>query len=335
MNAGTLTRYFAITGVALAGALFATTQVSAAPGNDADAPARPGGSPVLPLLTCNGKVATMVGTSGDDTFHAYYHADVIVALGGDDVILGAGGDDTICAGDGDDVIFAGPGNDYVDGGNGEDLISGESGDDSLHGGADNDSVFGGTGNDFIVDGGGSYATLYGDAGNDSIFVPVGDSPSWGSEIWGGPGDDLIGGGATKDKIYGGEDKDTIFGEGGDDWIRGGCPVDTGCLEGSDGKDVIHGGAGDDYLNAAFGEYDQLFGDESNDSMYGTPHAKLTGGAGTDTMVGWGVTYFFANDNEYDTITADRYFDECHVDVTSRPNIGPNDASTGCDSVIEY
>ena len=79
-------------------------------------------------LKCNGKVVTILGTSGDDFLNGTRGPDVIHGLGGDDIIQGMGGDDIICGGDGDDKLDGGDGNDIMDGGPGRDeCINGSSG----------------------------------------------------------------------------------------------------------------------------------------------------------------------------------------------------------------
>ncbi len=89
--------------------------------------------------TCNGKIATIIGTQGDDDLVGTPDADIIVGLGGNDRITGAGGDDLICGGDGnddllgqtgDDLLIGDAGNDVLDGGEGEDFCDGVAGIDS-------------------------------------------------------------------------------------------------------------------------------------------------------------------------------------------------------------
>ncbi len=57
-------------------------------------------------VICDGHVATIVGTAGNDHLIGTDGPDVIAGLGGDDVILGLSGNDIICGGDGNDVINA-------------------------------------------------------------------------------------------------------------------------------------------------------------------------------------------------------------------------------------
>jgi len=83
--------------------------------------------PALPVR-CNGKVVTILGTSGVDILKGTPGDDVIHGLGGNDIIRGMGGNDTICGGDGNDKLDGGRGNDRLDGGPGRDeCINGPSG----------------------------------------------------------------------------------------------------------------------------------------------------------------------------------------------------------------
>src|SRR5262245_58615973 len=66
--------------------------------------------------TCDGRVATIVGTSDDDVLTGTPGPDVIAGLEGDDRINGGDGDDTICGDDGADVVAGGPGDDRLFGG---------------------------------------------------------------------------------------------------------------------------------------------------------------------------------------------------------------------------
>jgi hypothetical protein len=76
-------------------------------------------------ITCKGRPATIIGTSGPD---------VLRGTRGDDVIAGQGGDDTIVGGGGDDIICGGPGRDTMSGGSGRDLLLGGPAADVARGG---------------------------------------------------------------------------------------------------------------------------------------------------------------------------------------------------------
>lgn len=169
-------------------------------------------------VTCNGEIATIVGTPGDDVLTGTPGPDVIAGLGGNDRIFGVAGDDVICGGAGQDVIFGGGGDDWIDGESGNDydpdFVWGPDfqpqfgGIDGLHGGPGNDTIFGGGGVDF----------LYGD----------GD-------------DDWMDGGTQNDRLFGALGNDTIFGGDAQDLVKGGGGNDT--LQGGDGLDKVFGGTG--------------------------------------------------------------------------------------------
>lgn len=103
--------------------------------------------PAPPPPLCDGRVANVVGTGGNDNLSGTAGNDVIVGLGGDDVINGLGGNDVICGNDGKDTLNGGNGNDRLLGGNGNDVLSGGAGQDVLLGEAGNDRLTGGTGTD--------------------------------------------------------------------------------------------------------------------------------------------------------------------------------------------
>jgi Ca2+-binding RTX toxin-like protein len=122
-------------------------------------------------VSCRGQVATIVGTTGDDTINGTDGPDVIHGLSGHDTINGLGGDDLICGGYGNDILIGGLGND---------VLLGEPGYDDLRGGYDNDTLEGGLGND----------SLTGWNGNDNLD--------------GGPGTDNLNGGTGTDTCTTGE-----------------------------------------------------------------------------------------------------------------------------------
>lgn len=114
--------------------------------------------------TCDGRVATIVGTPEGEVLVGTPDPDVIVGLGGNDVIRGLGGDDVICGNAGRDRIFGGPGDDTIYGGSGRDVVRGGGGADVAYGNAGRDRVVGGPGDD----------TIFGGRGPDRIFGNAGD-----------------------------------------------------------------------------------------------------------------------------------------------------------------
>lgn len=159
---------------------------------------------------CGGKIATIVGTSGNDTLTGTNGADVIVGLGGNDKISGGTGKDIICGGAGNDKISGGRGNDRIAGEAGKDRLSGNSGNDSLKGNGSNDRLSGGSGKDKLTGGSGN-DRLSGDSNKDSLSGNSGKD-----KLSGGSGRDKLSGGSGKDELNGGSGRDRCKGGGGRD-----------------------------------------------------------------------------------------------------------------------
>ncbi|MGH8502891.1 MAG: Calx-beta domain-containing protein [Gammaproteobacteria bacterium] len=106
-------------------------------------------------VMCGGRVATIVGTRGDDTLNGTSGADVIHGLGGNDLIRGLGGNDILCGGPDDDRLIGGPGNDRLIGNDGNDQLLGGTGNDTLLGNSGNDGLFGEEGLDNMDGGAGN------------------------------------------------------------------------------------------------------------------------------------------------------------------------------------
>jgi len=126
-----------------------------------------------PNVVCQGKIATIVGTSASETLTGGPGADVISGQGGDDTIDGLEGDDIVCGDEGKDTVSGSIGNDLLDGGTGKDKLNGGAGNDKLIGGAGNDKLNGAKGNDKLI---------------------------------GGKGNDKLNGGKSKDNCIGGKGK---------------------------------------------------------------------------------------------------------------------------------
>ena len=187
--------------------------VGSAPGAPGvPAPARPGGSAKSSVpRRCEGKRATIVGTTRRDVLRGTSGADVIVALAGDDVIEAGAGDDIVCAGSGGDQVSGEGGRDRLLGGPGADQLGGDAGDDRLAGEAGGDKLRGGAGNDRLTGGGGS-DRLAGQGGRDKLF--------------GGAGDDRLTGGDGIDRLLGQDGRDNLFGGTGKDKLDGGPGKDS-------------------------------------------------------------------------------------------------------------
>ncbi len=157
-------------------------------------------------------MATLIGTSGNDT--------TLTGTGSADVASLYGGNDTLNAGGGADTVLGGSGNDTILGAAGNDSLLGQEGNDSLDGGTNNDFLGGGGGNDTLL-GGAGLDTILGGDGNDSVDA--------------GDGNDQVDAGAGTDTVLGGIGDDSILGGGGNDSVSGG-----------DGNDTLRG----DYATAA-------------------------------------------------------------------------------------
>jgi Ca2+-binding RTX toxin-like protein len=64
-------------------------------------------------VTCYGRMATIVGTPGDDVIAGTNGPDVIAALGGNDVVDPWKGDDIVCGGSGHDSLSGWRGDDVL------------------------------------------------------------------------------------------------------------------------------------------------------------------------------------------------------------------------------
>ncbi len=72
--------------------------------------------PLLGMPTCDGVVASHVGTSRADVIIGTLHDDVIVGRGGHDILDGRSGSDRLCGDSGDDTLIAGLGTNVLRGG---------------------------------------------------------------------------------------------------------------------------------------------------------------------------------------------------------------------------
>jgi streptogramin lyase len=177
---------------------------------------RPGGqgtpantcSIVRLAVVCGGRLATVIGSSRNDTLQGTPGDDVVDGLAGNDNIETMGGNDVACGGAGNDFISSSGGADAVYGEDGNDHIVTGNGRDVAFGGAGYDRIFGGDGLDVIFGEAGTDA-LYGEEGNDQVF-----------------------GGSDGDAVFGGMGNDFLFGEAGRDWLDGEAGTDR-CDGGAD------------------------------------------------------------------------------------------------------
>jgi hypothetical protein len=165
---------------------------------------------------CNGRQATILGTSGDDgALNGTSGDDVILGFGGNDTINGMGGNDSICGGAGNDTILEGLSPD------GADWISGGAGTDTV-------DYSGRTG--FVT------VTFDGKAKSgekkegDAIQSDVenANAGSGGSKMTGSADANVLTGGTGKDTLSGKDGADTL---NGSDSIGGNDAIDCGAKDG--------------------------------------------------------------------------------------------------------
>jgi Ca2+-binding RTX toxin-like protein len=227
-------------------------------------------------------VATINGTSGNDSLVGTNQADSIFGGAGNDTLIGNGGNDTLVGGTGADTLFGGSGSDTADysASNAAVLVSlltnlGSGGD------AQGDVL-------------GSIENLAGSAFNDTL---IGNNGA--NSLTGGSGDDSLSGGGGNDSLFGGDGNDTLVGGTGSDVLDGGSGIDTADYSGSGSAVTVSlatgtgsgGDAGGDTLTgienltgSAFA--DVLTGNDGNNSLSGGgSNDSLFGGRGDDTLAG--------------------------------------------------
>ncbi len=194
------------------------------------------------VFDCDGHLATIVGTPGDDVIVGTPGNDVIMGLAGDDIIDGNGGCDIICTGAGSDVVTTGSGNDMIHGEGGYDKINAGDGNNTIDAdfGSEGDIITTGNGNDFILLGDGINKINAGDGVN---TITTG---SGADKITTGIGNDIINAGDGNNQINAGDGANRITTGSGDDKITTGIGND--CVDSGGGTDTINAGTGTNSVN---------------------------------------------------------------------------------------
>ena len=268
---------------------------------------------------CDGREATIVGTSGADTITGTPGNDVIAVGAGDDVVYGRGGHDRICGDSGADELWGGPGDDRVFGGrDGFTVQDGSERDVQL-----GDTLRGGTGRDWLDPGfdqrgidNWRHDRIAWDTSPRAVRidiakgVAIGTGPDSfvgiGVDILGSPYSDVIKGSQADEGIVGGKGSDTLLGRGGIDGLSGG-PGDDRLLGGRDGLvveatghvlqvgDTLQGGTGRDWLDPGFDPRgleswrpDKLLWDDSPRAMRIDIAKGVAVEIGPDSFVGTGA-----------------------------------------------
>jgi Ca2+-binding RTX toxin-like protein len=242
---------------------------------------------------CDGKVATVVGTPGNDVLHGTPERDVIAGLGGNDRVLAGDGNDVICGGDGADRLFGEDGNDVLFAGKARwidnragsgyqpDRLDGGPGDDFLEIGSE--PVNRGLGISGVITFGTAPAGVVVDVAERSAAGDGDDTivPRGGLRIVGTSFDDVLRGSEFNEELQGLGGADTIDGRGGSDHLYGDGATPT--TEGSD-DDLISGGAGKDVVLGTIGG-DTLRGGADLDEVRATGEGRnrVFGGVGDDFL----------------------------------------------------
>ena len=331
----------------------------------------------------------IIGTSSNDTLYGYGGNDVLTGAGGADALYGGDGDDTLFSGgNGLEVpdLDTGLEHDLLSGGGGSDHLFIGYGDDA-DGGADTDWLHAsfaeaptgvmldssqlGTG---VTIGGGtiqniervdsltgsafadtfiltnqSYASVFGQAGDDTISV-IGDVAlveggdgndeisvtGLNADIDGGAGDDTITVNGSNAYVQAGSGNDIVESLGGSFLLNGGDGVNTlsyshsttgvvvnlATNQGAGGEslDGFQNVTGSDFADTLTGRTDDnvLHGAGGNDTLNGDAgNDTLDGGAGNDTMAGGAGDDIYYVDSASDSVTEASAAgnDTVHADVT--------------------
>ena len=272
---------------------------------------------------------SLFGGVGDDTLFGLEGADTMFGEGGSDELFGGRGRDSLSGGAGDDEIEGEEAADTLEGGGGNDQFNFNAGSfqpDSTFGARDVVLDFqraGLAGGDVIqlsgdefnfvgqidinpragapLPGAGDGVTQLGYAqrnGNTFLIADTDDNGQLNGNDFavefsglqnftvndfhntdfvtvGTNGDDVITGTPGDDKIFAAGGNDQVFALGGDD--------------------EVHGGTGNDFLDGGTGGFDQLFGEEGDDTLtLADGGGVASGGEGNDTLFGSDTAGAFNN-----------------------------------------
>lgn len=181
-------------------------------------------------------MATINGTTGNDTLSGNGEGDSITGLAGHDLLQGHSANDSLYGGDGNDTMF---------GGNDDDSIYGGSGNDQLHGDLGADYLEGGLGDDiYTIDDVGDVVSEVGGGGIDRVHAYISHTLGAGFENLTLLGEsNLSGTGNELANLIHGNDGSTF--SSGNNLLSGMAGNDT--LYGNDGQDTLDGGTGNDSM----------------------------------------------------------------------------------------
>lgn len=257
-------------------------------------------------ILCDGRVASIIGTAGDDVLTGTDAADVIAGLAGNDTLAGVAGDDVLCGDEGADVLEGGDGADRLFGGLDETFLAEDGlffeGGDTIRPGPGDDHVdlgedarrleadpstelldYSDVAHEVIVDLGGGVALA---DGTDTLVV------EGVHHVLATPYDDLLIGSGREDWLCGGDGDDELRGLAGGDMLDADGLLGTACSVFSgypvptpdpSGNDRLDGGPGKDFLASRAGA-DVLIGSSGRDQLAAVGvdgPLTMRGGAGRD------------------------------------------------------
>jgi Ca2+-binding RTX toxin-like protein len=252
--------------------------------------------------TCQGKPATIFGTSAGETLEGTAGDDVIAGLDGNDTINAGGGNDVVCGGTGEDTLNGNAGNDQLDGGSAADRLDGGSGADTV--------TYMGRGSVTVsIDG----VANDGNSGDGTATTARDNVLTSVENLIGSDNSDTLTGSSAANVLYGSDGNDVLDGRAGPDRFSGGSGIDTvtyatrGSVKVSLDGVANDGNSGDgasptarDYVSTTV---ENLIGGRGNDTLKGNSLAnRLTGGLGADRLYGLaGSDTLIAKDGVKDTI----------------------------------
>jgi len=176
--------------------------------------------------TCQGKPATVFGTSASEVLEGTAGNDIIAGLGGNDTIRGGGGYDVLCGDAGNDQMYGGDGNDILAGGAGPDRFSGGNGTDTVtyaNRGAVKVSIDGRANDGNSGDGAPTTARDYVSSTVENLI--------------GSDSNDTLKGNSLANRLTGGLGADQLYGHGGNDTLIAKDGVKDTTLDGGSGTDT--------------------------------------------------------------------------------------------------
>ena len=225
-------------------------------------------------------MATINGTSGDDTLNGTSGADLIFGFGGNDILNGNGGNDQLDGGTGADTMSGGTGSDiyFVD----------DAGDSVIEAaGEGNDEVrttlaayaLGANVEKLRFIGSGSF-TGTGNGLNNEIY-----GGGWNDILFGNAGVDTLSGGGGDDSLYGGADGDVLIGGTGADYMEGNDGDDVYIVDNAGDAVVELASEGIDHVYTALAVYTLPDHVETGSWNFGVGAVAMTGNALDNAMFG--------------------------------------------------